>query len=310
MIGSTFRKPPRLQPGDQIAVVAPASPLKDGRLEAGLRYLRDKGFRLVLGEHLYDEFGYLAGPDAARAGDLQEAFSREDVKAVFCARGGYGSIRIVDDVDWSVLRERPKVFVGYSDITTLHLAIHHSARLVTFHGPMVVNLGEGLNSRAERTFWHAVTSPEPLEELVAREDDVQTVVPGQASGVLAGGNLSLVCASLGAAEAPDFAGCIVVLEDTDEPLYRVDRLLTQLVRSGCCDEAAGFAFGTVTNLDREERQWQLDELIADILGPLNKPILMGLPIGHVDNPLTIPFGCRALLDATSRSLVVMDGAVT
>lgn len=308
----TYRRPPKLRQGGCIGVMAPSSPVRNTRVEAGLQYLRKRGFRLVLGEHLYDSYGYLAGLDDARTSDLNVLLARDDVDAVIFARGGYGACRIVDRVDWKQLQRNPKVLVGYSDLTTLHLAAAKHANVVTFHGPMVVTLGEGLSDSAEALFWRALTDPTPLGQVASRSADIECVRPGTARGVLAGGCLSLICASLGCSEAPDFAGCIVVLEDTDEPLYRVDRMLVQLVRSGCLDDAAGFAIGTVSNLQQERGScpFGLTDLWADILGPLGKPIMAGIPVGHVADPWTLPLGCLAEMDASSGSLVVLEAAVS
>jgi len=281
-------------------------------LEAGLEYLRNHGYRVVLGEHLYDSYGYLAGLDRFRVSDLNAMFASEEVDAVFCARGGYGACRIVDAVDWEQFRRRPKVFVGYSDITTLHLAAAKHSAVITFHGPVVITLGDGLSARAEDMFWRTICDPVPLGQVTYPHDGITCIQSGTAQGPLAGGCLSLLCASLGTPEAPDFAGCIVLLEDTDEPLYRVDRMLVQLVRSGCCDDAAGFVIGTVSNLRPEDAPtpFSLTELWADILGPLGKPIMAGIPVGHVADPWTLPLGCRAAMDARAGSLVIVEAAVS
>lgn len=306
-----LQKPSKLPDGGCVGIVAPSSAVRTPQLADGIRCLTDRGFRVVLGEHVYDRWGYLAGTDEARASDLTEMFARKDVSAVICARGGYGAARMVDGVDWDVVRANPKVFVGYSDITTLHLAMERRAGLMTFHGPMVTTLGSGIGEAAERLLWRLLSTPEPEIDLLNGSEIAKTLASGLAHGRLSGGCLSILCAALGTPEAPDFAGRIVLLEDTDEPLYRVDRLLTQLVRSGCVDEAAGFVIGTVTNwCQSHESSWlRLDDLWLDILGPLGKPIVVGADFGHVDSPLTLPLGCSAALDADRRTLRLTEAAV-
>ncbi len=265
----------------------------------------------MLATHVFDQYGYLAGMDAARAADFTEMFERCDIGAVMCARGGYGASRMVDCIDWDTVCAHPKPFVGYSDITTLHLAMDRHAGIVTFHGPMVTTLGSDADDQCRRMLIRTLTEPTPLGYVVAPEDRATCLVSGQVRGRLAGGCLSLLCAALATPEEPDFGGCIVLLEDTHEPLYRVDRMLTQIVRSGCLDEAAGFVIGTVSNLvdDVAPCPFDLHELWADVLGPLGRPMLADVPIGHVPSPLTIPLGCTAELDAGAGTLCVLDPAV-
>ena len=295
-----------------MGVVAPSSGVRNERFERGLAAIRSKGYGVVLGDHVYDRQGYLAGTDEARGSDLTAMFARDDVAAVICARGGYGASRMLDWVDWDIVRRHPKVFVGYSDITTLHLAMERRAGLATFYGPMVTTLGGGLDTWSDRLFWGTISTASSPGDVVGNRDGVTALRQGRAEGPLAGGCLSILCAALGTPEMPDLAGRIVLLEDTDEPLYRVDRLLTQLVRSGCLDDAAGLAIGTVTNLEgcsREDRM-DLDTLLRDLLGPLGKPAITGLRFGHADNPSMLPLGRLARLDTNQLALEVRESAVT
>lgn len=307
-----FTKPPRLASGMTIGVVAPSSPLRDPRLAEGIRRLEVAGYNVVEGAHLHDGHAYLAGPDAARANDLTAMFANPAVDAVFCARGGYGACRMVDLVDWEVVRAHPKVFVGYSDITTLHLAFERRARLATFHGPMVVTLGGDLSTDASDCFWRAVGGAEPLGALPPAGAPMHTLVGGTARGRLAGGCLALLGAAVGTCDAPDFAGRLVLIEDVGEALYRVDRLLVQLLRAGAFHDAAGFVIGNATGWDRDTQSppaMRIEDLWRDLIVPLGKPAIHGFPFGHEPNPLTLPLGCMAELDADARTLTVLEPAV-
>lgn len=305
-------RPARLQVGMTVGVVAPASAPGDERLDKGIAVLEAAGYRVVTGDHLYDRHGYLAGTDAGRAADLTSMFARADVDAVFCARGGYGSVRVLRWVDWQSVRSSPKVFVGYSDVTTLHLALERHAGMVTFHGPMVTSLGGGLGPEAASCFWRAVTAAEPLGLLAVTGSEMACVVSGRARGRLVGGCLELLAAAVGTPEAPDFDGRLVLLEDVGIPPYRVDRALAQLGRGGLLERAAGFVVGKATDWQKHDDQVAAitpDMLWREYLAPLGKPTVVGFPFGHEPSPLTLPLGCLAELDADACALQVIEAAV-
>jgi muramoyltetrapeptide carboxypeptidase len=218
---------------------------------------------------------------------------------------------MLDAVDWACVRANPKVFVGYSDITTLHLALERRAGLRAFHGPMVTTLGQGLSPSALATFVACLTSDKPIVYRVEAPARARCLVPGRAEGPIAGGCLSLLCAALGTPDQPDFTGRLVLLEDTDEPLYRADRLLAQLTASGLLDAAAGFIVGTLSNLgrDHEEPAFDLDDLWSRYLAPLGKPTILDVPFGHVDDPWTLPLGCMAEMDAEECVLATTEASV-
>ncbi|MGC8666654.1 MAG: S66 peptidase family protein [Chthonomonadales bacterium] len=293
----------------RLGVVAPSSSVRDGRLQAALDLLEAAGYQTILGDHLYDRYGYLAGTDAARAADLNSMFARKDVDGILCARGGYGSWRVLDLVDWDTVRANPKVFIGYSDITLLHLAMERRANLVTFHGPMAITIGKGLDPSTFEQFLAVVSRPVPAGTLPW--DGVGKLVGGRAAGPLAGGCLSLLAAAVGTPDAPDFRGCIVLLEDVGESLPHVDRHLCQLARSGCFRQAAGFVIGTVTGARQEgaDGAITLEDLWQRYIVPLGKPAVWGFRFGHVENPLTLPLGCLAELDADAGRLSILEAAV-
>jgi muramoyltetrapeptide carboxypeptidase len=307
-----FRRPPRLQPGMTIGVIAPSSAVRDPRLQAGLAAIRARGYQVVTGDMLYNRHGFLAGTDRGRAQEVTTMFGRKDIDAVFCARGGYGACRILEYVDWEIVRSNPKPFVGYSDITSLHLAIERFVGQITLHGPMVTTLGEDLSEEAKDCFWRMLERPEPPGTYSCQGSVMRTLVGGTAEGELAGGNLTLLCSAIGTPEMPDFRERIVLLEDIGEAAYRIDRMLVQLRRSGLLQQASGFVIGTATDWEKEEETTpviRLEDIWRDHFEPIGKPTITGFPFGHVSSPLTIPLGCRAVLRADSCELTVLEPAV-
>jgi muramoyltetrapeptide carboxypeptidase len=294
---------------------APASPIAPEALRRGIARIEARGYRVVLGEHVLEthpHHGYLAGTDAARAADLNALFAREEIAAIVCARGGYGSMRLIDRLDWETIAAHPKLFVGYSDITSLHLALARHADLVTLHGPMVSALPD-LDATATEVFWRLLESPSAPGALPADPDALQTLVPGRSEGELAGGCLCLLAHACGSHFAPDFCGKIVLLEDVGEAVYRADRDLTQLRNAGLLDQAAGFVIGAITNWQKHEEdppRSTPDALWQEFFGALGKPTLVGFPFGHAQNPLTLPLGVRACLDADARTLNILEPATT
>jgi muramoyltetrapeptide carboxypeptidase len=308
------RKPPALCPGDTIGVVSPSSYKARDALQAGIEKIQRRGYKLVFGEHAFDRRGYLAGEDRDRAADLNAMFARKDVKAVLCTRGGYGASRILDYLDWDTIRANPKPLIGYSDITTLHLAFLRHADMVVYHAPMVVTLSRGISELAIQNMFDILEKTEPLGTYDTREGDVQTLVPGVAEGELTGGCLCLVAATCGTPEQIDAKGKILVIEDVDEAPYAVDRMLTQLKRSGVLSEAAGFVIGEITDWQQHvpdpAESLAIEQVWQDIIVPLGKPAIVGFPFGHVPNPLTVPLGVRARLDATAGTLTLLEPAVS
>ncbi|WP_405195884.1 LD-carboxypeptidase [Streptomyces anulatus] len=294
---AALARPPRLRPGSRVAVVAPSGPVPAERLEEGLAFLRDWGLEPVVGSHIrtvHPELDYLAGSDAGRAEDLERAWCDPSVEAVLCARGGYGAHRMVDLVDWAAVRAAgPKVFVGYSDITVLHEAFALRAGFATLHGPMV----------ATETFLKDAPTREHLRATLFEPETVRTLglesagalVPGRARGVLYGGCVSLLAADTGTPGGRVHArGGLLVIEDTGEEPYRLDGILTRLLRFGALDGVAGVACGSWQECGPYER---IRAVLADRLGPLGIPVVEELGFGHGPTALTIPLGVPATLDA-------------
>jgi muramoyltetrapeptide carboxypeptidase len=294
-----------------IGVIAPSSAIRDDRLEKGIAYIESRGYRVHRGDHLYTRHGYHAATDAMRAADLMAMFSDPDIHGIFCARGGYGAWRLLPLLDFGAIAKNPKLFVGYSDITTLHLALEKHAGLMSIHGPVVTTLGGGMSDEGSECFWQVLESVEPFGAY--QLEGVKTLAGGKATGRLVGGCLSLLAASAGTPEQPDFCGRIVLIEDVNESVPHVDRHLSQLIRSGAFDGAAGVVVGTVTDWDKDLKKSptiNLDDIWKDRLLPLGIPTVLGFQFGHVPDPLTIPLGCMAELDAEAGQLTILEAAVT
>ncbi|MFF9838056.1 LD-carboxypeptidase [Streptomyces sp. NPDC013740] len=297
-------RPPRLRPGDRVAVVAPSGPVPEERLRAGLDILRGWELDPVVAPHVLDthpELGYLAGQDAARARDLTEAWCDPGVSAVLCARGGYGAQRMVDLVDWAAIRAAgPKVLVGYSDVTALHEAFATRVGLATLHGPMV----------AAAAFLQDPGTRESLRATLFEPESVRTIataaagalVPGRARGVTLGGCVSLLAADLGTPHArPSAAGGLLLLEDVGEDPYRLDRILTQLLRAGWLDGVAGIGLGSWEDCGPYE---EVRAVLADRLGGLGVPVVERMGFGHDASAPTVPFGIPGVLDAEAGTLTL------
>ena len=305
-------RPPVLQAGDRVAVVAPAGPLQKIALEPGMELLASWGLEPVLGLSARTQHGYLAGNDDKRLTDLQRAFDDETIRGVFCVRGGYGVERIIDRLDLSGLRRDPKVVVGYSDITALHLLLRQRLDLVTFHGPVVARPWDDDDWTATQ-LRRAVLDRAPLGVLPHPPDypPVETLVPGVVDAPLAGGNLTLVASSLGTPTAVQSRGCLLVLEDVHEPPYRVDHLLTQLRRADVLQEVAGVAVGECVRCDAgpdDPPSPAVRDVFAEVLVELGIPSVYGVACGHGARQLTLPLGVPARLDAAAGALTVLEPA--
>lgn len=302
--------PHALRPGDTVAVVGPSGPVPVDRLDAGLAALSSWGLRPVEGTHTRDVHGHLAGTDEQRIADLNAAFRDPAVRAVWAARGGYGLSRIVDRLDWRALAADPKLLIGFSDVSALLLAAWLRVGLVTLHGPVVARLHLLAEPARERLRRGVLGQPAALREPVAGTVAIAGAA-GRVTGRLVGGNLAVLAALAGTPDQLRTSGCIVVLEEVDEPPYRVDRLLTQLRASGAFDGVVGFAVGTPVRCDPPigARSATFDEVVADRLGDLGVPVLVDLPVGHVDDQVALVHGAQAVLDVTRGTLELCEAFV-
>ncbi|MDT9695392.1 LD-carboxypeptidase [Streptomyces sp. P17] len=301
-------RPSRLAPGARVAVVATSGPVPEERLQAGLDVLRGWDLDPVVAPHVLDrhsEFGYLAGTDADRAADLQNAWCDPSVDAVLCARGGYGVQRMIDLLDWDAMRAAgPKVFVGFSDLTVLHEAFARRLGLATLYGPMAAGIDFIKSARAQEHLKATLFAPETVREIASGG---RALVPGRARGVTLGGCLCLLASEVGTQDArPSARGGLLCLEDVGEETYRIDRYLTQLLRADWFDGVRGLLLGSWQECEPYDR---LRLLLVDRLGGLGVPVVEEFGFGHCADALTIPFGAMAELDADAGTLTLAEPAL-
>ena len=295
-------RPNRLKPGDTIGIVAPAGAFDREVFMQGLSTLKSMGFHTRVPDEIYDKTGYLAGSDPQRAQLVNRLFKDPDVQAIVCARGGFGCLRMLPLVDFDIIRTRPKIFVGYSDITALLTAITSQSRLVTFHGPMVTTLA-GAPELTCHSLSAAIASDIPLE--IAPSAGV-VIQAGQTKGPVTGGNLNTLCHLLGTPFEPSFDNHILLLEDRGEVHYRIDRMLSQMKLAGCFEGIAGLVLGSFEECGALDGVFQIfEEHFRDI----GVPILAGFDVGHGKLNTTIPFGVDATLD-TAKQVLSFDQPAT
>ncbi|MEU6688051.1 LD-carboxypeptidase [Streptomyces sp. NPDC046832] len=304
-------RPPRLAPGARVAVVAPSGPVPEERLQAGLDVLRGWDLDPVAASHVLardPQLPYLAGTDAQRAADLQAAWCDPSVAAVLCARGGYGAQRMVDLLDWEAMRTAgPKVFAGFSDVTVLHQAFATRLGLVTLYGPAAAGVDFLKHARAQEHMRATLFEPESVRTLTAASPGGTALVPGRARGVTLGGCLSLLASDLATPHAhPGARGGLLLIEDVGESPYRLDRYLTQLLRSGWLDGVAGIVLGSWEGCGPYEA---VRAVWADRLGGLGVPVVEEFGFGHGAGALTMPLGVPAELDADAGTLTLEEPAL-
>ena len=300
-------KPPALRPGDTVGVVAPAAAIEAEYLERGVNVLAGLGFRVKVSERALARNGILAGSDRERAGELAAYFADPDVKAIFAARGGYGSGRLLPYLDLEALARTPKSIVGFSDLTFILNAILERTGMVCFHGPMVaMDFARGLTRRSLDHLRGLLGGELGPFELEARE----AVRPGVAEGELIGGCLSVIVAMIGTPWAPNFEQKLLFLEDTGEKAYRIDRMLVQLKQAGVLDKVAGIVFGGLPAPEGEQERRLMAGFIAEQTAGLKVPVLCGIEAGHGTENLTIPLGVRATLDSRAMRLKFAEPPVS
>lgn len=312
-------KPARLSPGQTIGLALPSSPPNQPEVvRFAIEMIESLGYKARPARHLFERNGYLAGNDFERAADLNALFADPQVDAIFCGRGGYGASRLLPLLDYDLIRANPKILIGYSDITSLLLAIYNQTGLVTFHGPMVTQVFSDYTLTEFTKILCKGGAPMPLAAppffasgpgRVERENRLTTLQPGRARGRLLGGNLSLVSHLVGTPYLPDLTGAILFLEDVSEPVYSIDRMLTHLWLSGDLQKVAGIVFGKFTEQPLVSEFVQnriLDDVLSERVNALKIPAVMGLMIGHVLDQATLPLGCQVELDASSGTLTLQE----
>jgi len=296
-----MRLPPALLPGARVALVSPAGPLRgNDELELAAEQARSFGWEPVVGPNALAKHGYLAGTDADRLHDLNAALADQSIDGIWCLRGGYGAMRILDGLDVDAMRKKPRALIGYSDITALHTALSGPADVITFHGPTARSkLSEFSRDSFERAIcWHA--------DPCGSASEATTLRSGRASGRLVAGNLALLAALCGTRFAPDYTNAILVLEDIGEATYRIDRMLRQLALSGAFSKLAGIVYGQFTDGTdpADKSSCELSDILREAAELAGVPSISGAPVGHIDDQWTIPIGAMAELDADARTLHV------
>jgi muramoyltetrapeptide carboxypeptidase len=294
--------PARLKPGDKIGIAAPAGSFDRELFLRGARIFEEMGFEVHVPEGLLDARGYLAGTDKHRAEIVNQLFADKSVEAIVCARGGYGSLRILHLLDFDTIAQNPKIFMGFSDITALLTVLFDRCGLVTFHGPVVTSLADA-NEITKQSLIQTVSSDHRLKVEVPKG---VTVKPGSGAGILCGGNLTTLCHLVGTPFAPSFANKILFLEDRAEAPYRIDRMLMQMKLAECFQGLAGIVLGSFENCGPIDG---IINIIKEIFADCQIPIMAGVDAGHGNHNLTLPMGIEATLDA-DRYLLAYHRAAT
>jgi len=310
-------KPKRLAAGDTVGLVLPATAaFESDEIQFAKEQTEAIGFHVQIGPHAFDKFGYFAGRDRDRADDINRMFADDRIAAVVCYTGGWGSPRVLPYLDYDLITRKPKVVIGYSDITALLNAIHQRTGLITFHGPVG---GSTFDPYTLDNFRRVVMTAEPAgvlpsppkkpNELVDRTNRVIKLAPGKASGPLIGGNLTMVSTLMGTPYEVDTTGAIVFLEDVHEELYRIDRMLTQLAAGGKFARVAGVVFGRCSDCKYTGPTFSLEEILRDRFSALGVPAISGLSFGHIEQKLVMPIGVQGTLDADAGTLRIDEAAV-
>jgi muramoyltetrapeptide carboxypeptidase len=311
----TIIKPKHLRKGDLIGLVAPAStPIPEEKIEKGIAYLEQLGYLVKLGKHIRDIHGYLAGTDEERAADFNDMVRDKRVKAIFSIRGGYGTPRLLQMIDYRSLKQNPKIIVGYSDITALQLAIFRKVGLVTFSGPMTgVEMWNGMDPYTEEHFWRVLTSTKKVGVMENPPDEpIKILRHGEGRGWLLGGTLSLLVCLLATPFQPTLPGSILMIEDIEEAPHRIDRMLAQLLNAGVLRRLAALIFGKFidcvpTNLS--DPYLTFEQVREEYTEKIKCPVIADFQYGHIPRKLTIPLGLQAKLDTHRNRIEVLESAV-
>jgi len=310
-------KPKKLKKGDVIGVISPASSPSDlEKIEKGVKYLESLGYRVEVGNNVGKIHGYLAGTDEERLEDLHSMFKNKNVKAIFNVRGGYGSGRLLDKINFGLIKRNPKIFVGYSDITALQLAFLKKTGLVTFAGPMVaVDFSQDkVDPFMEENFWKIITTSKKIGKLNnPNEERFYTLTKGRGEGKLVGGNLALLISLMGTDYQPDFKDSVLLIEDIGEDPYRVDRMFYQLKYAKVFNKVKGIILGRFVDCyikDKSQPSLSLNDVIADYLADLKVPVIYNVKHGHIKENLTIPWGLKTKVNTSRCFIEITESAVT
>jgi muramoyltetrapeptide carboxypeptidase len=304
--------PKALEPGGAVGLVGPSGSIRsEGGLKRAVEAVKALGFRVKLGESCGKVYGYLSGTDDVRARDMNAMFADNEVGAIICLKGGYGTPRILDKLDYNIAREHPKLLMGYSDITAMSMAYYRFSGLPALHAPMPASCwtDKKFTEFSRRSMLRALTTSEPLGDIANPEGHEFVAISGGAcEGIMLGGNLTLVAGLLGTRFSPDYEGKILLLEDIDERTYRLDHMFTQLRLAGVFDRCEGVVLGDFTDCKVEYPNFglTLEQIISDIIAPCGKPVLAGLRAGHCESAVSLPLGVRYRLDANNKKLIALE----
>jgi muramoyltetrapeptide carboxypeptidase len=298
-----YLKPKKLLKGDLIGIISPASSPDDLTLiESGVRYIEGLGYHTILGNNVGKSRGYLAGTDTERVEDIQQMFADKKVKAIFCLRGGYGAFRLLDKIDYKIIQNNPKIFVGFSEITALQMAFLQKANLITFTGPMVVpNFSKDISNYTEENFWSLITSSKNIGKVqLDGLLNLRKLNSGIATGRIVGGNLAVLTSLLGTGYLPDLKDKMLFFEDISEPPYKIDRMLNQLRLNNVFKKAKGIVLGNFTDCnepDVKKKTLTLEEVFQDYFESSGLPTVCDFPHGHIKDLFTVPIGINVKLNA-------------
>lgn len=311
----SFIKPKKLTKGDVIGIISPASSPDDLDLvNKGVKYLESLGYRVEPGKNIDKSRGYLAGTDEERVEDIHEMFKDKNVKAIFCLRGGYGAFRLLDKINYNLIKRNPKIFVGFSEITSLQMAFLQRAKLITFAGPMFVpNFSKEINSFTEENFWRLITSTKKVGKLkISDQEKFPNINSGISNGRLVGGNLAVFTSLIGTEFFPDLKDTILLLEDVSESPYKIDRMMNHLRLNKVFKKVKGIILGRFVDCiehDPNKKTLTLGEIMDDYLKDIKIPVVYTFPHGHIKDFITLPFGGKIRLNATKGFVEILESSV-
>lgn len=297
--------PRPLHKGDVVGVAAVSGPVNVSDLEKGLEFIEELGFRVELGRSVYKQQDYLAGSDTDRVDDLNKFISDSMIRGIFFARGGYGSMRIISDINYEAIRKDPKIMIGMSDLTALFMATFQRCAMITLAGPMpAVQIAAGLDPTSRDFLIQSLTQPLEHYQLLGKfSSELKTLRKGNASGILLGGCLSLLVSMLGTPYCPSFSDCVLLIEDVNEPPYRIDRMLTQLKLAGVFDQISGVVIGHFSGDDAENAYSTVERVVIDYTEPSSIPVISHYPHGHALPNITLPVGASVKLEVSEHDTV-------
>lgn len=306
-------KPEKLKKGDTIGVISPSGAVKEKKmLEKAVNYFENKGYRVKPAPHILDQNAYLAGKDADRLNDLENFFRDKEVKAIVCSRGGYGASRLLDKINYQIIKDNPKIFVGYSDITAFLNVFSQKTDLITFHGPLFVSDfgADRVDSYTEEVFFNLLSKNNKTPFKYPNPIEYHCIIPGEITGELIGGNLAVLCGLVGTPYMPDVEGKILLLEDVGEPLYKIDRMLTQLKLSRVFEKISGLLFAEFSSVlkadNNEVNRYTPLDIVSEITKGMDIPVGYGFPAGHSRQKATLPIGMEYFFNSEDFQLKTVE----